>query len=79
MEDKQLYPVLLAKDETRRTAERFQQRLGPISTEVLAFFDKYKSAESRAGLGFSQDVGRLMQRLSTRIRDEEDHLYPLMG
>jgi hypothetical protein len=77
-EDQKLYPVLLAKEESKRTAERFQQRLGPISAEVMGFFEKYNSAEARAGLSFAQDVGRLLQRLATRIKDEEDHLYPLM-
>jgi hemerythrin-like domain-containing protein len=77
-EDKQLYPVLLSQEANRRTAEKFQERMQPISTEVLAFFTTYQTPESRQGMAFAKDLGRLMQRLTMRIRDEETHLYPLM-
>ncbi len=77
-EDNQLYPSLRKAAESdarlKTTLNVFANEMDQISAFALDFFEKY-SSESR-GIQFSKDFGRLVASLSSRIRKEEQILYP---
>lgn len=78
-EDAKLYPALKAaaqKDaQIKSTLEMFSTEMEKVSKAALEFFAKYEKGGS--GLQFAKDFGGLLATLSTRIRREEEMLYPL--
>lgn len=77
-EDEQLYPSLRNAAENneklQRTLDTFFKDMETISTAALEFFNKY--SRGGAGIEFAKDFGRLFATLGSRIRREENLLYP---
>ena len=78
-EDADLYPVLKKAAETdpnvRAMVQLFTTGMDEISKATLDFFAKYESGGG--GMEFAKDFGSLIFTLATRIRKEEETLYPL--
>lgn len=78
-EDQELYPALnkVAEKEAsiKEMLSQFGQEMGEITKEVNAFFAKYREANVNS-FDFGKDLGRIIARLSMRIRREESILYP---
>lgn len=79
-EDTHLYPELNAAAATdpkvKTTLEIFGKDMAKISKAALDFFAKYESGVA-SEFDFSRDFGGLLATLATRIRKEEEQLYPL--
>lgn len=77
-EDTFLYPQLKKAAETdpalKTTLDIFAKDMDKITTQVLAFFDKYSNGGS--GIEFAKDIGGLLSVLGARIQREEGALYP---
>jgi hypothetical protein len=77
-EERAIYEPMLRRKDCAATALQFQGRMQSISVDVLAFFQRYDlSPGAELGIDFAMDLGSLTQRLRTRIRHEEEQLYPL--
>lgn len=77
-EDRSLYQPMLTHPTAAATARLFQERMQPITAEVLAFFARYDVERGfEPDAAFSQDLGALTQKLRSRVRQEEERLYPL--
>lgn len=78
LEDKSLYPPLWEKAKTDRNLQSklnlLAQDMEEVSKAVLEFFAKYEKGGDP--IEFAKDFGKIFQRLSTRIRREEESLYP---
>ena len=81
MEDRSLYPALLAcgDPEVREVARRFQWEMGDLRNAAGAFWHRWLSPEAIAGdpAAFRTEGLDLLDRLSRRIGSEDDQLYPL--
>ncbi|OQW54265.1 MAG: hypothetical protein A4S09_06090 [Proteobacteria bacterium SG_bin7] len=79
-EDAKLYPELVAAAETdpkvKTTLSIFGKDMDKISKAALDFFAKYEKGVDTT-FEFSRDFGGLLGTLATRIRKEEEQLYPL--
>ncbi|HEO65450.1 MAG TPA: hemerythrin domain-containing protein [Spirochaetes bacterium] len=77
-EDHQLYPSLRKAAESdprlKTTLDVFAKEMDQISAFALDFFEKYSSESG--GIQFAKDFGSLVASLSSRIRKEEQILYP---
>lgn len=80
-EDLELYPVLqtagLKDAHLKETLELFASDMTDISHVVISFFKKFE--QRGAGLDWAHDFGLVVSRLRSRIRREEELLYPLYG
>lgn len=80
-EDTELYPVLrtaAAKDAAiKETLDLFATDMAEISKMAIAFFKKCERAGTDHDL--AKDFGLLLAKLRSRIRREEELLYPLYG
>lgn len=78
-EDIDLYPVLktaaLKDARLKETLELFASDMADISQVAISFFKKCE--QPRAGLDWAHDFGLVVSRLRSRIRREEELLYPL--
>lgn len=78
-EDEKLYPVLRKAAETDRdlklTLDYFARDMQEVTRITLEFFDKYAKTEA-SGLEFAKDFGKLIAVLGSRVRKEENALYP---
>lgn len=76
-EDTYLYPELKVAAEKdpnlKHTLDVFAKDMSGITTQVMAFFDKYSTASS--GMEFAKDLGGLISTLGNRIQREENALY----
>ena len=81
MEDRSLYPALLAcgDPEVREVARRFQWEMGDLRNAAGAFWHRWLSPEAIAGepAAFRTEGLDLLDKLSRRIGSEDDQLYPL--
>lgn len=77
-EDQSFYPVLLKASESdaglKSKLSMFAGEMDKISSDVMSFFDRLEKGASAADL--AKDWGRLVFQLKTRMRREEDMLYP---
>lgn len=77
-EDTYLYPKLEAATgypEIQSALNLFRSDMAAISKNVAEFFSKHQNGKTSPG--FATDFGRLMGSLKTRLRREEERLYPL--
>lgn len=79
MEDGLLYPRMVASDDGSETARRFQEEMGGLKSEFDAYKRRWpnRSAISGDPVGFVAETRGVIRALTTRIRREEDVLYPL--
>lgn len=79
-EDSKLYPELKAAAKSdpkvNTTLATFGKDMDKISRAALEFFSKYEKGVT-SEFEFSKDFGGLVALLGTRIRKEEEQLYPL--
>jgi hypothetical protein len=79
-EHAKLYPILKKAAATdpsiKSTLDLFASDMDKISKAALEFFEKYENGNP-SSIEFAKDFGTLMITLSTRIRREEEKLYPL--
>lgn len=77
-EDSQFYPKIKKMAETNASLKSklalFADEMNPIAKAALAFIEKYSKGGDPAQ--FSIDFKALLYTLKTRIRREEDLLYP---
>ncbi|MBC7542463.1 MAG: hemerythrin domain-containing protein [Candidatus Sericytochromatia bacterium] len=77
-EARAVYAPMLQDRACAAMATEFQALMQAISVDILAFFERYDlKAEATLGIEFAMDLSSLTQRLRTRIRQEEEQLYPL--
>ena len=78
VEDEEFYKVLRKAAESdmslSQTLEIFAKDMDRISEQALSFFDKY--AHGGSGIDFARDFGSLYAILVSRIRKEENVLFP---
>lgn len=78
-EDIELYPVLktaaLKDASLKGTLELFAADMADISHVAISFFKKCE--QPRAGRDWAHDFGLVVSRLQSRIRREEEFLFPL--
>ncbi|MBW7852272.1 MAG: EAL domain-containing protein [Rhodospirillales bacterium] len=81
MEDGILYPRMMSSKnpECSSTARRFQEEMGGLKPEFGQFKGRWQTRAAIAGdpAGFVAETRVLVRALATRIRREEDELYPL--
>lgn len=81
MEDKALYPAMLAaKDaKTQQTAKEFMTEMGGLSDAFKAFNQKWITVDSISKNvdGFNTEIKALVQTVQNRIKREESNLYNL--
>ncbi|MEM9810170.1 MAG: hemerythrin domain-containing protein [Pseudomonadota bacterium] len=81
MEDKHLYPNLMAADDrdVSQTAARFQMEMGNLADIFRAFVQRYRTAElvQNNAASFVDELTQVTQALQERIEREETELYPL--
>jgi len=82
MEDKALYPKLLAHHDevVRRTATQFMDEMGGISEAFTSYLNKWPTAsviQSNAST-FVRETKEIFSALSMRIQKENNKLYPLV-
>ena len=79
MEDKTLYPRLLANDETKATAQKFMDEMGTLGGVLADYIAKWPRAESAQTdpHGFIADTTGLLNALVDRVERENSDLYEL--
>ncbi|MBA3708898.1 MAG: response regulator [Planctomycetes bacterium] len=81
-EDESLYPTLRASavGTVRGTAERFSCEVGGLAQAFGSYADAWSehAVRSDAG-GFARATKEILGALRHRIRQEDEHLYPLIG
>ncbi len=81
MEDKSLYPLLLASEDekVRKTATRFMDEMGGIADVVTAYSQKWSDSKAieNAPAAFIGETKGLITALGKRIEKENNELYPL--
>lgn len=82
MEDRSLYPGLLARPEApvRDAAARLQEEMGRLRAEVDAYLLRWRSVrdlEDRPE-GFVAETRAMLAALEARIRREDRELFPLL-
>ncbi|MDG4603759.1 MAG: hemerythrin domain-containing protein [Defluviicoccus sp.] len=82
IEDKEIYPVLMARQETAVSglATAFREHMGNLANEFAAFSQRYATAAAIAGEepAFCQATREIFEKLRLRMQREESELYPLM-
>lgn len=82
MEDKHLYPNLLAHtdQQVRDKAQSFVDEMGGIATVFKGYLGSWPSAEAiaRNPVEFRSTTQGILQALGSRIQRENGELYPLM-
>lgn len=81
MEDGILYPEMRAAGEpaVSETARRFQEEMGGLKSEFGRFKGRWPTRAAIAAdpKGFVEETRSLLKALTTRIRREDEELYPL--
>jgi hypothetical protein len=81
MEDRQLYPELLASpvDEVRRAAARFRDEMGAIRATADDFLRRWlaSSAIEASPAGFAAELEPLLGALAARVEAEDRVLFEL--
>lgn len=79
IEDVDLYPILRKAAETdmsiKSTLNVLAQDMDVVSKAALDFFAKYEKGGD--AMEFSRDYTKIYMALTTRIRREEENLYPI--
>jgi hypothetical protein len=79
MEDKSLYPALLASaDPTiRAKAKRFTDEMGGIKQALTAYLARYPSGPviAQSAAGFVKETTEILAVLARRVRAEDSDLY----
>lgn len=82
MEDRSLYPALLARPEApvREAAARMQAEMGRLRTEVDAYLLRWPSAQALEDRpeGFVAETRAVLAALEVRIGREDRELFPLV-
>ncbi len=82
MEDKHLYPKLLAHEDiaVRTTAQKFIDEMGGIAQVFTTYLDRWPHAKAIQGnaAGFIEETKGLFNALGNRINRENNNLYPLL-
>ena len=72
-EDERLYPALAKNPPGLSLSKDFESEMEKISTEALAFIDRYRDGGS--GLDYAKQLGRIIGIINVRINREETILY----
>lgn len=79
-EDEKLYPVLKRAATVdpllRQTLEYYARDLEAITSDAVAFFQRYSTEDAANDIEFAKAFGHLYSAISRRIRNEEKTLYP---
>lgn len=80
-EDKVLYPAMIASEDERTagTARNFSIQMGDLGTAYAEFVECWSSLEKvqREAEAFRKHSAKVFAALGTRIRRENEELYPL--
>ena len=78
-EDTLLYPALhtaaLTNPALKRTLDFYATNMEEITSNAIAFFDKYSAVAAVTDIEFAKAFGNLFSTISIRLRDEENTLY----
>lgn len=79
-EDTHLYPLLKKAASVdpllRQTLELYARDIEEITSDAIAFFDKYSSDDAAIDIEFAKASGQLFSAISRRMRNEERTIYP---
>lgn len=80
MEDKSLYPNLLASPKTVAIAKRFMDEMGTLAGSFKSFMGKWPNGQSiqRSSSEFAKELTAIFDAIAKRIQREEKELYPLV-
>ncbi len=81
MEDKTLYPRLIASKDPKiaATANQFQKEMGGLAKVVIAYHHKWLvSAINKDPTGYIAETKHVITQLKARIQREESRLFPLV-
>lgn len=81
-EDKFLYPSLTQSSNStiRNTANAFQKEMGSLAELFLVFSQKYNIAMkiTENKVSFLSESKQIFQKIESRMKKEDIHLYPLL-
>lgn len=82
MEDKHLYPKLLAHSDenVRNTAQQYIDEMGGIAQVFMEYLDRWPHANAiqENAAGFIEETKGLFNALGNRINQENNNLYPML-
>ncbi|WMC93045.1 hemerythrin domain-containing protein [Kineothrix sp. MB12-C1] len=80
MEDKYLYPSLLAKGNTGFAIESYIDEMGGLAKEFTEFKEKYNTKPKllEAKASFARDANTILNKITARVKKEEDTIYKLI-